>query len=302
MTHTDHVDRTPRFAPRLSRIAAVLALAAVGAMPLTAQRGLSSTVVDAGATVDPKLGQQAALDETFVDETGTPFSLSEHLTGQRPVILNLAYLRCPGMCGFVLNSFLDNLTDSGLEPGKDFDLWTISIDPTETPKLAHDKKGTYLDSLAKQAATAQRVDHADAPAWTATWPFLTGEKDSIDKLAQSVGWRFRKEPVSGNYDHPPSLVVLSPKGVVTRYLDARYLTPSTLRTAVVEAGEGKVGTFVERLLVSCLTFDPRTHAYSLTAMTVMRIGGLVTLFALGGMIFFLWRRERARQRLVEATP
>jgi len=161
------------------RSLATFVVMACAALPVAAQHGQFPTIVDEGATVDPKLGEFAALDLTFVDERNRPSRLADRLTGERPVLLNLGYFSCPGMCGFVLNTFLDKLKDSGLEPGQDFDLWTISIDHTEGARLASDKKRTYVEALTRQAAADQRVEHADAPAWTANWPFFTGDEQAL---------------------------------------------------------------------------------------------------------------------------
>jgi protein SCO1/2 len=298
MTRTTARLRMPR---RRARFLLAVVVASVCAMPGIAQHGQFPQVVDEAATIENKLGQKARLDLGFVDDKARPFILAEHASGERPIILNLGYFRCPGMCGFVLNTFLDKLTDSGLVPGQDFDLWTISVNHEESARLARDKKRTYVDALIQQASIRDRAEPAAAPEWTAGWPFLTGDQDEILALTDSVGWRFRPDPVTKEIDHSPNLVVLAPDGTISRYLDARFLTASTLRTAIVEAGQGQVGSWVERLFVSCLTFDPRTHAYTITAMTVMQIGGVLTMLFLGGMIFFLWRRERSRHRLVEAT-
>lgn len=239
-------------------------------------------VIDEQATMADRLGEKAVLDGSFVDERGRPVTVAELMSGDRPLVLNLGYFGCPGMCGFVLNSLLRNVTNGELVPGTDFDLVTVSIADSETPELALDKKATYIDEF-------------EGEAWADRWHLLTTkDPETIQALTASVGWRFRKNPVSSEYDHPPTVVVISPTGVVSRYLDARYLTPKTLSRALVEAGDGTVGNFVERLLVSCLTYDSRTGAYTVTAMTVMRIGGGVTVLALGILIYTLWRRERQR--------
>ena len=266
-------------------------IALVVALLLPAARAQSwnqqKPVVDEYATMQDKLGQRAALETTFTDSTGRVVELTELCTGERPVILNLGYYSCPGMCGIVLNFFVGGLRESGMIPGRDFDLLTVSIDHREQPDLAREKKATYVEALGRPEA---------APAWH----FLVGAENQIAELAGSVGWRYRYSEHTGQYDHPPTIVVLSPTGRVARYLDTAALTGSTLRSAVIEAGEGRVGTFLERILVSCLTFDPNTSTYSLTAMTIMRIGGAVTVLALALMIFVLWRRER--YKITPSTP
>lgn len=266
---------------------AAAAMALAGLLPAQWGHG-PPPVVDEYATMADKLGHAAVLDVALVDETGAPVVLAERITGDLPVILNFGYFACPGMCGMVLNQLLKNLEGSGLEPGTDFQLFTISVHHHETPELARQKKATYVQELG-------------SPEWAADWPFLTGTEAEIHKLSDSVGWRFRFDPLAKDIDHPPTLVLLSPDGTVTRYLDARQLTSKTLRRAVVEAGDGKVGSFIERLLVTCYTFDPSTGRYAVTAMTVMRVGGLLTLVALGGMIIALWRRERQKAEQQLAT-
>jgi protein SCO1/2 len=169
-------------------------------------------------------------------------------------------------------------------PGQDFDLVTLSIDPDEGPEVARTKKAAYLEDFGHPEV----ADH---------WRFLTGSEEQILRLTESVGWRFRYLVDNGQYDHPPVLVFLSPRGYSTRYLNAFTMSSTTLRRAVVEASEGRVGSFIERVLLSCLTFDPNTGAYTVTAMTVMRIGGVVTVIALAVMIFTLRRRERTRVAL-----
>lgn len=268
---------------RILENALFVAVATTGSLSAQWGHGLPP-VVDEYATMADKLGEAAVLDVEFVDETGQRVVLAEQVTGELPVILNLGYFNCPGMCGFVLNQFLQNLPDTGLVPGRDFQLFTISVHHGENAELANDKKRTYVDNL-------------DDPAWAADWPFLTGAEDQILALSQSVGWRFRFDDVAKDLDHPPTLVLLSPDGTVTRYLDARQLTSKSLRRAVIEASGGKVGSFIERLLVTCYTFDPNTGRYTVTAMTVMQFGGALTVLALAGMIFVLWRRERGRTRL-----
>ncbi len=244
----------------------------------------SLSAVDEAATMEDRLGNQAALQARFIDENGAEVSFGELFNGERPVILNPGYFGCPGLCGAVLNYFLGTLKDSGMMPGQDFDLVTLSIDPDEGPEMARTKKAAYLEDFGHPEV----ADH---------WRFLTGTEEQIQLLTESVGWRFRYVTGNGQYDHPPVVVFLSSRGYVTRYLNALTMSATTLRRAVVEASEGRVGSFLERVLLSCLTFDPTTGAYTVTAMTVMRIGGVVTVLALGFMIYTLRRRERTRVTL-----
>ena len=61
----------------------------------------------------------------------------------------------------------------------------------------------------------------------------------------------------------------------------------TLRLSLVEAGEGKIGTFTDRVFLSCYRFDPHRGKYSLGIMWMMRAGGLLTLLIIAG-VYAAW--------------
>ena len=269
-------------------LAPLLAVMLIGGR-VVAQNMRVPPVLDAAALVSDKLGQAAAFDVALVDEYGQPFVLAERMKGERPIVLNLGYFGCPGMCGFVLNTFLERMVESGMRPGHELDLLTVSVHPKESVELASDKKRSYLEAF-KQ------------PEWAVHWHFLTGAGDETRRLASSVGWGFRHDLETDEIDHPPVVVVLSPKGVVTRYLDARDFDSTTLRRAIIETSGGKIGSFLERIVVTCLTFDPNSGRYEVAAMTIMRIGGGVTVVAVATMIFLLWRRERRVRATAVAAP
>ncbi len=242
-------------------------------------------VVDEAATMENKLGAAVPRDVTLVDDRGYPISLRQFFPGKLPVILNLGYYGCPGLCGAITNGMVDALGQIGLEPGEDFLILTVSVHPGETPVVAKARKRTYLSYY-------RRLGASDA------WYFLTGEAEQTEQLASAVGFRFRSYLEENRIDHPPTLVFLSPDGKVTRYLEGPNFDAGDLRLAIVEASAGEVGSFVgnvwDRIKLSCLIFDARTGRYTLTAYTIMRIGGVVTMVALAGMIIFFLRRERRK--------
>lgn len=262
---------------------------AVSAQPGPGGGGL--TVVDEAATLEDKLGAIVSTDISLVDERGYPITLKQFFPGDVPVILNLGFYGCPGLCGTIINNMVDALSDISLQPGEDFRILTVSVHPLETTEMGKAKKASYLP-------------HYRRPGAESSWYFMTGEPEQTRKLASEVGFRFRWRPEENLIDHPPALVFLSPQGVVTRYLKGPTFDPGDVRLAIVEASDGEVGTFVgsfwDRIVLSCLTFDNSTGKYTLTAFTVVRIGGVATVLALAGMIFYLLRRERQR-RLVPAT-
>ncbi|MBK8099208.1 MAG: SCO family protein [Planctomycetes bacterium] len=234
-----------------------------------------------GTVVDPSL--------SFTDDRGYPFTLQQLFPGDKPVLLVPGYYTCPSMCGTVLEALVGALNDVELQPGKDYQLLNVTIDPRETPEVAATRKGTF-------AAKLNKVGIEEG------WRFLVGEQAPIKALMDSVGFRYYWDEHNARFDHPPALIFLTPQGKVSRVIASSEFAPADLRLAIVEASEGKIGTFWDRVQLSCLVWDPKTTSYSVAAMTVMRIGGVITVLVLAVMIIAMIRRERRRTATPPATP
>ena len=244
--------------------------------------------VDPGAEVIEQLGAKVPLDISLVDEAGQAVKLGSFFDGKRPVILNLGYYGCPALCGAVLNGFLGGLKGLSLEPGQDFEIVTVSIDPSEKPSLAVEKKQAYSKEYGRPGAEQH-------------WHFLTGEEAQVRKLAESIGFGYRLDETTKQYMHGAAITFLAPDGMVARYLFGIDYPPKSLRLAIVEAGRGNVGTVVDKILLNCYRYDPKTRGYTLAAMTIMQWGGGITVFLVAGLILFHFRRER-RDRRAQPTP
>jgi len=276
-----------------------LAVLATALTPLPAQGDMGPygvKVRQEAASMADKLGAMVDRSLEFTDERGYPLKLSQFFPGQRPVILDLGYFGCPRICGAVMHGMVDALGQLALEPGQDYDILSVSIDAREHPELAKAKKESFLVHFAKL--------HAEEG-----WHFAVGKEPAIQALTSSVGFRFFWSEHTNSFEHPSALVFLSPDGKVTRVLQALPSEPGKVefpagdvKLALLEASEGKLGTFWDKVQLSCLTFDPVTHTYSVTAMTVMRIGGVVTLAAIALMITIMLRREKQRRTAAATVP
>src|SRR5262245_24281895 len=69
--------------------------------------------------LEQHLDEQVPLWITFLDETGQSVNLGKYFTGQ-PVILVLAYYRCPMLCNQVLNGLVDSLRQVPFTSGVQF--------------------------------------------------------------------------------------------------------------------------------------------------------------------------------------
>ncbi len=261
----------------------LLVLALTAAWPAAAERmePLPKQLEGVGITEHP--GAQVPLDLEFVAEDGKPVRLRSYFDGTKPVILNLGYYRCPMLCGLVLSGLLQGLKETAWSVGREFEVVTVSIDPLETPTLARLKKESYLAEYGRPGAAAG-------------WHFLTGREESIRKLADAVGFGYRYVPERGEYAHAAVLFMATPDGHIARYLYGVLYAAGTLRMALTEAGQGKVGTTADRILLTCFHYDAEQGRYVVAAMTLMRTGGGVTVLVVGGWLLARWRRDARKPR------
>jgi len=246
-----------------------------------------------GVDMDYHLGAKLSPELTFTDSTGKRVRLGDYFDGERPVILQLGYYKCPMLCGMVFQGMRDAVIKMDFTPGVDYQLVTISIDPAEQPSLAKMKKQTFLTGLDKDTGGSQKSQGAKDG-----WHFMVGESHMIEKLADEVGFGFKWIRAQQQFAHPAVIMILSPDGTITRYLSGVKYDPQTVRLSLVEASEGKVGSLVDQFLLTCLHYDPSVGTYSATAMGIMRIGGALTVFVMLFVIAaFLMRDYRRKKQL-----
>jgi protein SCO1/2 len=232
--------------------------------------------------IDERLGAQLPLDVRLVDHEGREQPLRESFGRGRPVILTLGYYGCPMLCGMVLNGLSDGLKALPFEPGKDFDIVTVSIDPAEGPELAAEKRKSFHEVLGRDPAL---------PGWS----FHTATAEESRRLADAVGFRYHWDEKTKQWAHASAIFVITPDGRISRYLYGIEYPAATLRLALLEAGEGKLGTTGEKLLLYCFRYDAAAGSYVFFAANVMKLGGLLTMLGLGGFLLHLWRGNRRRR-------
>jgi cytochrome c oxidase subunit II len=239
--------------------------------------------------VDEKLGDQLPLDLTFRDERGQPVTLGQLFNQGRPVLLSLNYSDCPMLCMLQLNGLVDGLIDVSLTPGKDFEILSVSIDPTETPERARLTKQKYVK-------TYGRLETAGG------WHFWVGKQSSIDRLADAVGFRYKFIPERNEFSHAAAVMLCTPTGVVSRYLYGVQFTPKTLQLSLVEASEGKIGSTMDRILLFCFHYDAEAGRYGPMAQRLMRMGAGLTLFVLAIGLVPVWLRRSSRAAKPDSSP
>jgi protein SCO1/2 len=248
---------------------------------------LSSVVVGPGkadtqSAVHPeigiveKLGETVSLDEEFYDESGHIVRLKQVIN--KPTIVTFVYYRCSGICSPLLTELAGIVEKMDLELGKDYQILTLSFDPSEKPELAASKRENYLSAIAK-------------PVNAQGWRFFTGDSANIHRFTDAAGFYYK--PHEKDWVHPTALIFLSPEGKVTRYINGIQYLPFDVKMAVIEASNGKVGPTIARILRLCYSYDPEGHTY---ALNITRIGMVATLVlvAVFVAVFVLRPRKTAK--------
>ncbi|MFL5243445.1 MAG: SCO family protein [Gemmataceae bacterium] len=233
-----------------------------------------------------RLDEQVPLDLDFYDEASEVVSLGKCFNG-KPVILVLAYYRCPMLCNEVLNTLRDCMGSRQFELalGEDFEVVTVSFDPAEKPDRAAAKKANYAESVMSLGQSKAEQG----------WHFLTGSRLSIKALTDAVGFHYAYDQEKDQFAHASGIMVLTPQGKISRYFLGLDYPPRFVRLALVEASEDRIGTPVDQVLLRCYEYDAATGKYTLAVMKVVRAGGILTLLALGAFLLVMWRRERGRR-------
>lgn len=231
---------------------------------------------------DPVPGSQLPLDARFSADDGRPITLGEAMAG-RPTVLALVYYECPVLCNEVVNALMRSLAALRLEPGADYSVILLGIDPEEGPAHATRRRALIRERSGGRAGGAG-------------WSLLTGEERQIARVADAVGFRFRYVPEADEYAHASGITLIAPDGTLSRAFRGIDYPPRDLRLGLVDSSRGEVGSVADRLLLLCYRWDPTAGRYGFAVDAALKLGALCTVLGLvagiGGM---LWRERRRRR-------
>jgi len=227
-------------------------------------------------TFKQRLNEPLPLDAVFRDETGRVVALRD-VFGSRPVVLAFVYYQCPMLCSQVMNGISSAAKVLPFTVGRDYDVVLISFDPRDTPHAAAAKKQEHLGKWPEGDARA--------------WHLLTGDEATIRRVTSAAGFSYRWDERSGQFAHVSGVLVVTPDGRLSRYFYGVEYSPKDLRLALVESGEGRVGSVIDELILYCFHYDPESGRYGLLVMNLIRLGGVMTMLFIGGFILLMRRRE-----------
>ncbi|HTV48880.1 MAG TPA: SCO family protein [Phycisphaerae bacterium] len=239
-------------------------------------------------SITAKPGTQLPLSAVFTDSEGHQVHLGDYFHKGRPVILDFIYFRCPGVCPYVQQSVATDINKMPGVIGKDYEVVSISFDPTDTPAAAAEKKASYV---------AQCNDKQDVAAH---WHVLTGNQKNITAAVTAAGFHYIFYPAFGQYNHPAGIFVCTPDGRVSNVFEGLEYDPTNLNLALVQAGDDRITNVFDQILLFCCSYDPQTGKYTPIALRVMALSGVAVVIGLASIIgsLFYWEyKHRGRGSL-----
>lgn len=259
-------------------ITALLALGA-GALALApaATAGFTQAQL-ASISASPPPNAVLPLDLVFRDESGRPSTIGSAIGGV-PALTIFADYTCRTLCGPIVEFATAALAKTGLRPGADYRVLVIGINP--------------LDSI--DTASAMRANHIEAgsPVGQAAI-FLSGSEAEIHAATAAVGLHYAYDPEHDQYAHPAAAYILDSAGHVRRVLSPLGLDGNDLRLAIVDAGNGSVGSLADRIHLLCYGYDPVKGIYTERITTILGCAAGATLVLLLSCIFLMMVRERRK--------
>lgn len=272
-----HMQRPRRRCRVITVAAAIVCLSTIAELAVAQVQEMTGKLLD-DVEIAQRPGSQVPLDLRFRNSEDQPVQLRQLFRG-KPVVLNLVYYRCPRLCKMTTAGLLRTLRAMELKAGQQFDILTISFNPRETASDARAARRTAL-SLYEQSSAEQG------------WHFLTGDAAAIEPLLKAVGFQVAYDGNLDQYAHAAGLVILTPEGRVSRYLNGVEFAARDLRLALVEASASKIGTITDQVLLFCYEYNPKIGKYSFAVHSLLQGLGICTVLVLGGSIAWMLRRER----------
>ncbi len=238
--------------------------------------------------IEEKLGTTLPLDLQFKDETGKAVRLSDYFHQGKPVLISLVYFTCPGLCNFHLNGLTEALKAMDWTIGQQFTALAISFDATNTPEDAANKKNLYMNSYGRPEAASG-------------WHYLTGDEQTIRRLTDSVGFKFSWNEEQKEWSHASTAIIANTEGLLTRYLPGIIFEPRDIKLALNESSQGKIGNFVESMVLYCFKYNPHQGKYTLAIFNVLKLAALMTILLMLIWMIPFWIRNRRMDTSVRSA-
>ena len=282
------IPRTFSALPLLATVLLSLSVAAQAQQYAADRKGLGASAQKTPeylkhAGIDQNLNQPLPLADHFHDEAGNDVALGAYFS-KRPAVLALVYFKCKMLCPQVLRGMAASVKQTGFHPGHEYDIVIASIDPTDTSADATEAKQEFLAKMG--------IAPTDPAA--ASIHFLTGTQSSINDLAAATGFHYVRVPgpdgVMNQFAHSSVIMIATPSGRMSKYLNGIDYQPRDIRLALIEASNDHIGTATDAVLLYCCNYTPSEGRYTVSVLRIMGLAGMGSILALGAMLFLLGKK------------
>ena len=235
-------------------------------------------VLEKDVGIFTQLGVKVDLTREFTDSSGVTKSLKEFALPGRPIIIAPVYYKCPRLCGLLLDGVYNLLNELTLKLSLDYTLLVIAFDPSEKPQDAVKVMDKFNSRLVGEAVSN-----------TSGVKYLVGSEQNVSALMGELGFKYLKE--GQDFAHSAALMILTPGGEISQYFTGIIFPAWDVRLSLIEASQGGVGTAIDHLLLFCFRFDSLQGRYTWAVVTLLRVGGALTLLGLGVLFYFYGRKR-----------
>lgn len=218
--------------------------------------------------INERLGEYLPKDISVINIAGDTVPLSS-IINAKPTVLNFVYYRCPGVCTPLMDGITEVVNLSDMQLGKDYQIVTVSFDYSESYQLAEKKRNNYSLIVKKEGMEEG-------------WLFFTADSANVSRLTNATGFSYKK--TGNDFIHTAGLILISPDGKITRYLNGTYFLPFELKLAVIEASKGIPGPTVNRILQFCYSYDPAGQTY---VLNITKVAGILIIIIAGLVLLVL---------------
>lgn len=229
--------------------------------------------------IEEHLGQYLPMDLKFANANGDSVTLNQVIT--EPTIISMVYYHCPGICFPLLGGLKDAIDAIEMQPGKDFKILTVSFDHNEQYTKAAEWKTKHLQQLKRQIPED-------------SWNFLTGDSLAVRKLTDALGFYFKPDG-TGEFIHAGALFVVSPKGMISRYIfyDNKPFNQFDMKMALIEANEGRSNPTINKVLQFCFSYDPDEKTYVINLTRIIGAAMLLSVAVFASVLIIKTKKKNS---------
>ncbi len=267
----------------------LLAAPAAWAVPISDAIENRSLTEQEGVDVTQKFGSLLPLRVKCLDENASGVLLEQYFQPGRVVLFTMNYSTCPLLCSEQLEGLCRTFQQMEVRSGEDFVVVSVSYDPHDTPERSLGIKRRYL---------GEDERHVGDDAWN----FLVTKQATVAELTAATGISFRHLPEKNQYVHPAVTIVCTPDGRVSQYFHGTGPDPGVLEAAIRHAASGQIAAVpLASYPVVCFFYDETAGVYTVQAVRVMQLGGVLTLMFIAGLWWMCQRMVKFKEAELART-